>query len=224
MAEDSPQLGVSVFQVFGSALAAVTAAVVASYFGVAGTVIGAAVASAVATAGTAIYSTSSRRANDRLLTLQVLRGRARRRPRPADIADVAVEGPGYRQAATTTAVAAGCPAEAAAGPSRGALVATVVVVFLLAMAAVTGVELLAGRPLSSLFGADHARRGTSVSGILGVGGSQPRRPAPAPTATAQASPTASSTRPLPGPSASPSPGASATATPTPAAGGRRPLS
>ena len=45
------------------ALAAVSAAVVASLFGVAGTVIGAAVASVVSTVGAALYGESLRRTN-----------------------------------------------------------------------------------------------------------------------------------------------------------------
>ncbi len=48
------------------ALAAVSAAVVASLFGVAGTVIGAAVASVVSTVGAALYSESLRRTNAQL--------------------------------------------------------------------------------------------------------------------------------------------------------------
>src|SRR4051812_29332681 len=51
----------SALQVAAGALAAVSAAVIASFFGVAGTVIGAAVASVVSTVGAAVYTESMRR-------------------------------------------------------------------------------------------------------------------------------------------------------------------
>src|SRR3954454_10525284 len=53
--------GLSPVQVLAGALAAVSAAVIASLFGVAGTVIGAAVASVVSTVGAAVYSAWMRR-------------------------------------------------------------------------------------------------------------------------------------------------------------------
>src|SRR3954452_24197237 len=59
-------------QVAGSALAAVSAAVVASFLGVGGTVLGAALGSIVASVGGAIYSHSFRRAGDRLGETRVL--------------------------------------------------------------------------------------------------------------------------------------------------------
>ncbi len=65
--------GVSVVHVVGSALAAVSAAVVSSSFGVAGTMIGAAVASVIATVGSAVYSASLRRTNERLRRLAAAR-------------------------------------------------------------------------------------------------------------------------------------------------------
>ena len=51
----------SALQLAAGALAAVSAAVVASFFGVAGTVIGAAVASVISTVGAAVYTESMRR-------------------------------------------------------------------------------------------------------------------------------------------------------------------
>ncbi|MFC4116712.1 hypothetical protein [Nonomuraea zeae] len=53
-------------QIVGSALAAVTAAVAASYLGVSGTVIGAALMSAGTTAGTAVYSHYLKRTGDKV--------------------------------------------------------------------------------------------------------------------------------------------------------------
>ena len=54
--EEQPKAGVSWVQVAGSALAAVSSAVLLSTLGVAGTVIGAAVGSVIATVGTSLYT------------------------------------------------------------------------------------------------------------------------------------------------------------------------
>lgn len=56
MSGDQPKFELSVPQIAGGALAAVTAAVAASFLGVAGTVIGAAVASIATTIGGAVYT------------------------------------------------------------------------------------------------------------------------------------------------------------------------
>lgn len=67
------RMGVSGSQVAASVLASTSAAVVASFFGVAGTVIGAAVVSVVATVGTAAYGLGIRRTKARLVQVQALR-------------------------------------------------------------------------------------------------------------------------------------------------------
>jgi hypothetical protein len=67
------RMGVSGSQVAASVLASTSAAVVASFFGVAGTIIGAAVVSVIATIGTAAYGLGIRRTKDRLQTLQATR-------------------------------------------------------------------------------------------------------------------------------------------------------
>jgi hypothetical protein len=60
---------ISTSQVLASSLAAVSAAIVCSFFGVAGTVIGTAITSLVATTGGALYSYSLRRTRTRLRQL-----------------------------------------------------------------------------------------------------------------------------------------------------------
>lgn len=62
----APKFELSAVQLIAGCLAAITAAVLASFFGVAGTVIGTALGSIVGTAGTAIYSHSIRRTRARL--------------------------------------------------------------------------------------------------------------------------------------------------------------
>src|SRR3954469_9644094 len=69
--ERPPAGGLSVTQVSGGALAAVTAAVGASYLGVAGTLIGAAVGSVISTVAAALYSNSLSRAARASRTLVV---------------------------------------------------------------------------------------------------------------------------------------------------------
>ncbi len=65
--EEKPQgAQLSATQVAAGALAAVSAAVVASLFGLAGTVIGAALASVVSTVSAALYSNSIQKTNERL--------------------------------------------------------------------------------------------------------------------------------------------------------------
>ena len=142
-------------KVLGSALAAVTAAVVTSFAGVAGTVVGAALVSVVATVGTAAYTHSLNRAKERMRTVQAAQGRVRA---------------GGAGGSTTTTPA----------PSRTFRLATwavagaAVLVFLLSMGAVSAFELVAGQPLSSLLGRHHDRSGTSVGRVFG-GGSAARK-------------------------------------------------
>ncbi|MCK2217572.1 hypothetical protein MF672_027820 [Actinomadura sp. ATCC 31491] len=66
MGGEQQRYELSVPQILGSALAAVTAAVAASYLGVAGTVIGAAVVSVASTVGTAIYTHYLQRTGERV--------------------------------------------------------------------------------------------------------------------------------------------------------------
>src|SRR5882762_2389459 len=70
----------SVTQIVASTLAAVTATIAASYFGVSGTVIGAALASVVTVVGNAVYSHSIRRTRERVLSAVPIRPDAFRRP------------------------------------------------------------------------------------------------------------------------------------------------
>ncbi|GAB2929532.1 hypothetical protein ACFMQL_03390 [Nonomuraea fastidiosa] len=66
MSGERPKFELSLPQILGSALAAVTAAVAASYLGVAGTVIGAAVVSVSSTVATAIYTHYLKRTGERV--------------------------------------------------------------------------------------------------------------------------------------------------------------
>ena len=137
-----PSFGLSGIQLVGTALAAITATVAASFLGVTGTVIGAALASVVTAIGNAVYTTSLRSTRDRVRDVVPLPARTTRslpvvrdepptlpgrapRPRPQ----------GSRPASRTVWKRA----------AVGALS-----VFVVLMAVVTSVEALAGRPISDV--------------------------------------------------------------------------
>ena len=143
--EDKPKqlLGLSGTQTIGSALAAVTSALVGSFLGVAGTLIGAALGSIVATVGAALYArTLSSAANVALRKIP----QRRRDGLPADDGDV---------------LAASAPAESDEPRAKrlrkqftpktwikvGAVSAAA---FVIAMVGVTAVEFGTNQPISSL--------------------------------------------------------------------------
>ncbi|SDL18612.1 hypothetical protein SAMN04487916_106221 [Arthrobacter sp. ov407] len=143
--EDKPKqlLGLSGTQTIGSALAAVTSALVGSFLGVAGTLIGAALGSIVATVGAALYArTLSSAATVALTKIPKRRGGGL----PADDGDV---------------LAASAPAESD-GPRAKRLKrqftpktwikvgAVSAAAFAIAMVGVTAVEFGTNRPISSL--------------------------------------------------------------------------
>jgi hypothetical protein len=213
----------SLIQVAASALAAVSAAVIASLFGVAGTMIGAAVASVVTTVGVALYSESLhrthagiRRAGRQLARLPMLGA-------PED-----------RSVGTGGMPLLPDHLNPRRGPARrrwlrwSTVAATVVAVFAIAMGVVTVVELIGQQPVAALVGGS-SQSGTTTIGSLstgiGGGGKSPVTPAPS-TASGSSSAGSSSTQ-----SASPrsttaratasatrSASASATASPAPRSG------
>src|ERR671932_1841416 len=117
----------SVVQVLAGALASVSAAVVASTFGLAGTLIGAAVTSVVATIAGALYTHSLERARSRI--------RIRRDPRTGALEQEVVP-----------------PSNAPRAISWGLVAGAAALVFALAIGAVTAVELVASKPVASLLG------------------------------------------------------------------------
>jgi hypothetical protein len=167
-----PRLELSATQLAATALAAVTTTVAASFLGLSGTVIGAAVASVLSAIGNAVYAHSLRRTRDRVRRVAL----APVRPAPAP-------GPAAGWSAPSVQGRPGRPARSG-GWRRLALGSAVTFVAVLAL--VTGVELVAGRPLSdllrgtsgsgtSLFGqTDQARAGTRPGGTT---------PQPVPTVT-----------------------------------------
>lgn len=190
--QERKALQLSVAQILAGALASVSAAVVASVFGVAGTLIGAALTSVVATVGGAVYAHSIERAHERV---------------------------GWRRDPRTGAVVAEAvpPApRAPAGVGRGGrapwgairwLGATSALVFLLAMGALTAVEAVARMPVARLLGrAAPAQAETTVGAVFrqvasegpgqsdGGGGEAETTPEATPEATPETTPTVAPTR------------------------------
>ena len=138
-----PALGVSVAQISSGALASVTAAVVASYFGVGGTLIGAAITSVVATLGGALYKQSIERAQARVLI--------RRNPQTGVVTREVIP-------------------PAAEQPRRrlhgGAISAAIVLVFGLALGSITAFEAVAKKPVAALLGRADADNGKTSFGVV----------------------------------------------------------
>jgi hypothetical protein len=197
----------SLIQVAASALAAVSAAVIASLFGVAGTMIGAAVASVVTTVGVALYSESLHRTHAGIRRAGRQLARLPMRGAPED-----------RSVGTGGMPLLPDHLNPRRGPARrrwlrwSTVAATVVAVFATAMGVVTVVELIGQQPVAALVGGS-SQSGTTTIGSLstgiGGGGKSPVTPAPS-TASGSSSAGSSSTQ-----SASPrSTTASATASAT----------
>lgn len=194
---DAPRtwLGLTLPGLLAGAGASVTAAVLGSQMGLAGTLVGAALSSVVATAAGALYTAGLQRTHDGLRVVV-------RRRRPV-VEVLALDDPGDE-------VAVDPAVDRAPGGRRvlawGGWVAAAVATFVLALTAVTGIEATTGRTLSG-------GSGTTVGSVAAA--AEPT-PAPSEPAVVSASPTprASAT---PSPTASPTSAAPATATPSPTA-------
>ena len=159
------RFSLSATQLVASALAATTATVAASYLGVAGTVIGAAVASVLTVIGNAVYSHSIRRTGERVRVAVPIAARWAPRP-PAPEPRPLPRRADVRRRGSWQVLLAAC-----AGVFAGVLVV------------VTGVELVAGRPLTDVVRGTHGS-GTTVFGDQG----QPTKSAPVPTTTVTVTP------------------------------------
>jgi len=159
--------GLSAVQLTAGALAAVSSAVVASLFGVAGTLIGAAVASVISTVSATLYSQSLERTNERL---RRVREQVTHRT-PA-------------REATQTRATAVLPAhlDPRSEPAwrvriRWPRVAVYAVgLFVLAMGIVTGIELIGQRPVSALVGVAETSRTTTLGELTEASSSKDTTP------------------------------------------------
>jgi hypothetical protein len=184
-------LGLSLTQIAGGALAAVTATVFASFFGVAGTVTGAALGSVVSSIGAAVYSTSLSRAARASRLLVVRTG-------GLDADDPAAVPPPLTATPEVVAVAEATPdaASPATGRPTWAAIASHLhwkpilvvagLIFVIAMAVVYVTEVALGHPLSNPSGS-----GTTISDLTGSGSSGSTPTPTRPSATTVPSATSS---------------------------------
>jgi hypothetical protein len=170
----------SVVQLSAGALAAVSSAVVASFFGVAGTLIGAAVASVISTLSATLYSQSLQKTNAGLRRVREQVTRRPTAPQPTD--------------ATATAV---LPAhlDPRRPPARRSrirwprIAVYAAAVFVLAMGIVTGIELVSQQPVSALVGVTETSRSTTLGTLTDDISSSDDESTPEPAPTAPPTPT-----------------------------------
>ena len=219
MAEQQHErVAINWFQVSGSALAAVSSAVLLSTVGVAGTIIGAAVGSVVVTAGGSIYSHYLEISRNRVATAQsVARARmSRSRAVRMDAqqrkrADDELRRAEQQLADAETETAKPSWRELLAGLRWRRIAAGAAAIFVLAMLIIVTFEMVTGRAVSTYTGGTDGNPRTSIPGLSGrsSSGTPDRSPTQSPTGgatqtTTTATPT--STPSTPGPStASPSP-------------------
>lgn len=226
--KEPERLNLNATQVAAGALASVTSAIVASRFGVGGTLVGAGLASVVTTTGSTLYSHVLRRTGSRARGVldelprhghQGLHragaehatyepqardddaapppGTAVATPPPQD--RDATPQPRDREATPPprTAVATRPPRDPRTGASRtgrrsrrlpiwAVPIAASVLVFVVALGAITGVEAMTGRPAASWVGGSSPPSGTTVGSL--VGGDAAPTPGPTHTATPAPSP------------------------------------
>lgn len=181
---ESKRLEINWFGVVGSALGAVSAAVVLSTLGAAGTLVGAALGSLSITVGGSIYSHYLERTKTRVAEAAALVARRTRVSPGAAARGTATTAAVDDSTATTAAVdepASTSEAEEAQGKEswqqvvRGLpwkrIAALAVGLFAVAMAIILVFELSTGRPVSSYTGGTSSTStGTSIPGISGRGG------------------------------------------------------
>jgi hypothetical protein len=189
--KDKPQGGqLSATQIAAGALAAVSSAVVASFFGLAGTLIGAALASVISTVSAALYSSSLKKTNEKL---RRARGQLTGRQSPVEetrVAPAAADTP-----ATQVLPAHLDPRRAPARRSRPRWTKVAVyaaAVFVVAMGIVTGIELIGQKPVSALVGNSDSSGSTTLDELTNVSSYQDTTPtspsSPTTTAPAETSP------------------------------------
>ena len=200
------RIEISLTQLLAGSAAAACGAWLASKIGVAGTVIGAAIVSALVTTLSAVYSHGARRAQERLLLRRAaIHDRARL---PATYSD-------------DPPPATPAPEPAADGYRWGPIALAALVVFVVAMGAVTVIELVKGQSFSCSSAGRDCDQGTTL--LPGRPRTHPTSPSPTPSerpsvrpsvtpSPSVATPSGSGTRT---PTASPTPTFSTTPSPTP---------
>ena len=189
-------------KLLAGALAAVSGAVIASFFGVEGTLIGAALVSVLVAPAEALYTHSLTSAH-KVARRSLLR-------RVGDQAGASEEGASETQPIRWQRVAVGA-----------------VLAFGIAVAAITGVEAVANQPLASLVGTQPRQEASTSVGVVVAGGDRSTPPAtraPGTSTTSPSGPAPTTTAPVGAPTTT-APAAtvpSSTAVPTTAPGTQAP--
>jgi hypothetical protein len=181
-APDNILSGINFPKVIAGTLAAVSAAVVGSFLGVAGTLAGAAVASLIGSVGTEIYERSLHRGAKKLQTLA-----------PTFIkAPAAVGTPQVAAATEDDLPSHTVPEEAGKRQIRWGRVAVIAgALFVLAMGSLTIFEVVTGKSVASMVG-NNSGGGTTIGSILDSGKSN-STPAPTTSTTPTDSPSEGTT-------------------------------
>ena len=168
--KDEPKgLQLSATQVAAGALASVSSAVVASFFGLAGTLIGAALASVISTVSAALYSSSLRKTNEKLRT-----ARSQLTGRQSPVVETTAAAAAPATPATKVLPAHLDPRRAPARRPRPRWTRVAVyaaAVFAIAMGVITGIELIGQKPVSALVGGTQTTQETTLGAITNASSS-----------------------------------------------------
>jgi hypothetical protein len=159
----------SATQILASGLAAASATVAASYFGVAGTVIGAGLGSVISVVGGAVFSYSIRQTRNK-----VRRGLDVAVAQRFTLSTATIDRAAASPSAAARVSSGVTRARAALSPRRLVLVAGAI--FAVTLAITTAFELASGQPLAATL---HGQHGSGVSLGGGSTGTAGPRPAPA---------------------------------------------
>ena len=197
--KDQPKgLQLSATQVAAGALASVSSAVVASFFGLAGTLIGAALASVISTVSAALYSSSLRKTNEKLRT-----ARSQLTGRQSPVVETTAAAAAPATPATKVLPAHLDPRRAPARRPRPRWTRVAVyaaAVFAIAMGVITGIELIGQKPVSALVGGTQTSQETTLGAITNTSSSsdvqqdeeEPSSPSTTAPATETSAPTTGS--------------------------------
>ena len=214
------RVAINWFQVSGSALAAVSSAVLLSTVGVAGTIIGAALGSVVVTAGGSIYSHYLEVSRRRVAAAQLVARARKTRTRSARLdapqqqrADDELHLAEQELADAEDETAKPSWREVLAGLRWRRIAAAAAAIFVAAMLIIVTFEMVTGRAVSTYTGGTDGNPRTSIPGLGGR--SAPGTPDKSPTPTQSPAGGATQTTTTATPTSTPSTPGPSTASPSP---------
>jgi hypothetical protein len=172
-APDRKRSGIDIPKTIAGALAAVCAAVIGSFLGVAGTLIGAALASIISSVGTEIYHRYLNKGAEKLQTLAV----------PAFVkVPAAIGTPAVAAASEEDSPSHTVPEQSPRNIRWGRVAMVAGALFVLAMGAISVTELITGKSVQSAVG-HHTDSKTTLQGVFDSGDKKNHAPAPTPSAS-----------------------------------------